>query len=230
MLENVDQRLVHPDMMHRMGRACHTSAVGADKHVAMSARDRVLRVAMELIVERGLDQVRLAEIGSRAKMSTGHVLYYFGTKDRILVETLVWAEAELARRRHEAIARAEPGWDQLTVFVNHYLPKSAADPLWALWVEMWARRHGDGRRPAVEQTAAVWLDDLRAILRDGRQAGVFMREPPSFSERLIALMDGLAVQILQKTRSRPQAIGLVMEQCRRELGGREPLAKRPRSS
>jgi AcrR family transcriptional regulator len=193
----------------------------------MRAPDRVLRAAMEVIVERGLDQVRLAEIARRAKMSTGHVLYYFRTKDRIMVETLLWAESELARRRHQAIAGADVGWDQLAVFVKHYLPKNAADPLWALWVEILARRHANGQRPAVQQTAAGWRGDLDAILRQGRRAGVFANQPPSFSERLIALMDGLAVQILQRTRSRQQAIGLVIEQCRHELRTAKPgLANR----
>ena len=59
-------------------------------------------------MEKGLDQLRLAEIGRRTNMSTGHVLYYFGTKDRILRETLLWTEdsarpaAARGDRRREA--------------------------------------------------------------------------------------------------------------------------------
>ena len=200
------------------GKTCQTNRVTRrNPNGRVSPRDRVLKAAMEVIAERGLDQVRLAEIGRRTNMSTGHVLYYFRTKDRILVETLLWAESDLARRRQDAIAAAPPGWKQLELFVRYYLPKGPADPLWALWVEMWARRHGNGQRAIAEQTATGWQDDLRSILRHGRQAGAFLEQPGSFVERLVALMDGLAVQILQQTRGRREAAALVLEQCRREL-------------
>src|ERR671937_93275 len=94
------------------------------------ARDRVLRAAMGTIVERGLDGVRLAEIARRSNMSEGHVLYYFGTKSRILIETLIWSEERLTRRRREAIASASAGWDQLRTFVDLYLPRDFEDPVW----------------------------------------------------------------------------------------------------
>lgn len=70
---------------------------------AARARGRVLRAAMDIIVERGLDGVRLADIARRARMSEGHVLYYFRTKNQILIETLVWSEEQLAGRRQSAI-------------------------------------------------------------------------------------------------------------------------------
>src|SRR5262245_32058751 len=100
---------------------------------------------MDIIVERGIDQLRLAEISRRTGMSTGHVLYYFGTKDRILIETLLWAEEGLARRRRAAIEAVPPGWPQLETFVTHFLPEGVDSPVWSLWVEMWARRHAVDR-------------------------------------------------------------------------------------
>jgi AcrR family transcriptional regulator len=93
-------------------------------------RDRVLGAAMDIIVEKGLDQLRLAEIARRTRMSTGHVLYYFGTKDRILIETLLWAEDQITHRRREAIAAAKPGWQQLEAYVDMYLPDDERDPVW----------------------------------------------------------------------------------------------------
>lgn len=180
-------------------------------------RTRVLRAAMDIIVERGLDKVRLSEIGRRTNMSTGHVLYYFGTKDQILVETLQWSEAELTRRRRASLTDATPGWQQLRVFVEHYLPMNHGDPVWALWVEMLVRRHVAEHTAAVRATGAEWERDLARILRQGRRAGAFMGGGGSFASRLIALMDGLATQILQRSRERTSAIELVLKQCRIEL-------------
>lgn len=182
-------------------------------------KDRVLDAAMTIIVERGLDQLRLSEIASRTGMSTGHVLYYFGTKDRILIETLQWTEEGLATRRRAAIAEAALGWDQLRVFIDHYLPQNVDDPVWALWVEMWARRHSEKHSPRLQRTAAGWERDLKAILKRGRQAGAFTGGDGTFATRLAALMNGFAVQILERTRDRDEVARLVLEQCELELSG-----------
>jgi AcrR family transcriptional regulator len=191
--------------------------VEAEAPRAAKARDRVLRAAMDIIVERGLDRLRLAEIARRTKMSEGHVLYYFGTKDRILIETLVWSEAGVTERRRAAIGAAEPGWDQLRVFVDHYLPRDFEDPVWALWVESWARRHVEGRAAPLRETADVWESDLVAILERGALAGAFGPAPPTFTKRVIALMNGFSVEVLERVVDREDVLDLVLEQCRLEL-------------
>jgi AcrR family transcriptional regulator len=187
-------------------------------------RDRVLGVAMDIIVEHGLDRLRLAEIARRANMSSGHVLYYFGTKDRILIETLVWAEAQLARERREAIAAAKPGWPQLLAYIDAYLPHDHESPVWALWVESWARRHIEGLTPEIRESAVGWENDLIAILDLGRTAGAFADGHGTFPQRLNALMNGFAVQILERTRDLDEVRALVLEQCRLELDGDDQTA------
>jgi AcrR family transcriptional regulator len=173
---------------------------------------------MDTIVERGLDGVRLAEIARRSKMSEGHVLYYFGTKNRILIETLIWSEERLTRRRREKIAATAPGWEQLRSFIDLYLPRNFEDPVWALWVEAWARRHAEELGAPLRQTAEVWRADLQDVLDRGERAGAFAAAPPSFPGRLIALMNGFGVQILERVVRRDEVIETVLEQCRIELG------------
>jgi AcrR family transcriptional regulator len=195
---------------------------------AAKARDRVLRAAMDIIVERGLDRLRLAEIARRTSMSEGHVLYYFGTKDQILIDTLVWSESRLTDRRRKAIAATDPGWDQLCVFVEQYLPKDYRDPVWALWVEAWARRHVEGRTAPLRQTAEVWEADLLAVLERGAAAGMFGPVPATFVKRLIALMNGFAVEILERVIRRPEVLDAVLEHCRLELDVSTPDGSRAR--
>jgi AcrR family transcriptional regulator len=182
---------------------------------------------MDIIVERGLDGLRLAEIARRTSMSEGHVLYYFGTKNRILIETLVWREAGLTERRRKKLAAISPGWDQLRLFVDLYLPRNFEDPLWALWVEAWARRHMEDHGAPLRQTSEVWEADLREILAQGREIGVFSEPPPSFPKRLIALMNGFAIEILERTVVRKDVIEVVLEQCRLELDA--PLGRTSRA-
>ncbi len=64
------------------------------------SRERILQASIDVITEVGIDRVRLAEIARRAGMSSGQVMYYFTSKEHILLETLAWQEhQETAQRR-----------------------------------------------------------------------------------------------------------------------------------
>ena len=88
------------------------------------SRDRVLQAALDLIIEVGIDQVRLAEIARRAGMSSGQVMYYFTSKEHILLETLAWQDHQDLMRRRAALAKVTGAWRQLERFIGLYLPAS----------------------------------------------------------------------------------------------------------
>ncbi|MGB8944903.1 MAG: helix-turn-helix domain-containing protein, partial [Streptomyces sp.] len=48
---------------------------------------------MEMIAERGLEKLTMAALGREVGMSSGHLLYYFRTKDELLLRTLEWSES-----------------------------------------------------------------------------------------------------------------------------------------
>ena len=51
-------------------------------------RNQMLRAAAELICERGFGETRIADVAKRAEASSALVIYYFGTRDRLLVDAL----------------------------------------------------------------------------------------------------------------------------------------------
>ena len=69
------------------------------------SRDRVLQAAVELITEAGIDRVRVAEIARRAGMSSGQVMYYFTSKEHILLEALAWQDYQEIKRARAALAK-----------------------------------------------------------------------------------------------------------------------------
>ena len=93
------------------------------------SRDRILKAALDLITEAGIDQVRLAGIAQRARMSTGQVMYYFISKEHILLETLGWQEHQDTEARRAALAKITGAWRQLDRFIGHYLPDGPTDPV-----------------------------------------------------------------------------------------------------
>jgi AcrR family transcriptional regulator len=186
------------------------------------SRGRVLKAAEELITEAGIDQVRVAEIARRANMSSGQVMYYFTSKEHILLETLAWRDHQDIRRTRAALAKTTGAWRQLERFIGLYLPASPADPSWILWMEAWARApHNRQVSQFLEELLALWRDDLAAVVARGVQEGAFV--PPAsiddFTLRFAALLDGLAILRLRQMHqpSRKRLIGLAMTTARAEL-------------
>src|SRR5689334_7078777 len=55
-------------------------------------RRAMLQAAAELISERGYGDTRIADVAKRAGTSSDLVIYYFGTRDRLLVDALRFSE------------------------------------------------------------------------------------------------------------------------------------------
>src|SRR5436853_7131374 len=58
------------------------------RELSKERRLGVLEVAAEVIRERGLADTRISDIGERAGMRPGHVMYYFDCKDELLMEAV----------------------------------------------------------------------------------------------------------------------------------------------
>jgi AcrR family transcriptional regulator len=186
-------------------------------------RERILRAAIGLITEVGIDRVRLAEIARRAGMSSGQVMYYFDTKEHILLETLAWREhAETEQRRLELPA-VSVGWPRLRLFVDLYLPTSLTDPVWIMWMEAWARApHSNEVTGFLDQLMQPWRDDLAEIVDQGIAEGEFRppRSVASFPMRFCAVLDGLSVLRLRQMPdlSAVELTEMAMLNARAELG------------
>src|SRR6516162_4919590 len=102
------------------------------------SRDRVLQAAVELITEAGIDRVRVAEIARRAGMSSGQVMYYFTSKEHILLEALAWRDYQDIKQARAALAKVTGAWRRLDCYIYNYLPAGPSDPDWILWMEAWA--------------------------------------------------------------------------------------------
>lgn len=101
-------------------------------------REQVLAVAMAEIAEHGLAKLTMAGLGKQLQMSAGHLLYYFGSKDQLLLETLRWSEEQLGERRRAVLGQAGlSAWQRFTAYADLYLADGPGDPRWILWVEVW---------------------------------------------------------------------------------------------
>ena len=92
-------------------------------------------------------------LSARLGMSPGHILYYFGSKDRLLLETLQWSEDDLMRRELAKVARARSNIAKVRKIVEGYTPRSSRDPRWLLWAYTYAQPPRDqGGLAAVQES------------------------------------------------------------------------------
>ncbi|MGX9886380.1 TetR/AcrR family transcriptional regulator [Streptomyces sp. NPDC002276] len=163
-------------------------------------REEVLAAAMRMIAEHGLEQLTMAALGREVGMSSGHLLYYFHSKDELLLQTLEWSEGRLGAERGRLLTRTASARQRLDAYVDLYVPDGHRDPHWTLWLEVWNRSQSAAtdalardRQAAIE---GVWHRDLVALIAEGISRGEFRRvDPDRFAARLRALLDGFSIHV-----------------------------------
>ncbi|WP_405902725.1 TetR family transcriptional regulator [Streptomyces sp. NBC_00656] len=161
-------------------------------------REDVLAAVMATVAARGLDGLTMAGLGRQVGMSSGHLLYYFRTKDELLLQTLEWSENRLGAERRGLLSRPGTVRERLDAYIALYLPAGHRDPHWTLWLEVWNRsREADdtarARQAAIE---GAWHRDLVALLAEGGSRGEFRRvDAERYATRLRALLDGFSVHV-----------------------------------
>ncbi|MFD9497536.1 TetR/AcrR family transcriptional regulator [Streptomyces sp. NPDC060005] len=161
-------------------------------------REEVLAAAMEMIAERGLEKLTMAALGREVDMSSGHLLYYFRTKDELLLRTLEWSEGRLGAERGRLLAARGTARERLDAYVGLYVPDGHRDPHWTLWLEVWNRSQNaaDDARERQVAIEGAWHRDLVALLAEGVSRGEFRAvDPDRLAARLRALLDGFSIHV-----------------------------------
>ena len=161
-------------------------------------REALVRAAIDVIAERGLSGTRVADIGSRAGISPGHVLYYFEGKSHIFMRALRRIEDELRGEIHASWETATSAWERWQRLVELAAPTGPGDPRMLLWIQAWelAPRDPDVSALVVELDRG-WIDLLVEVIGYGVETREFaVADPREFAIRFAAMMDGLMLQVI----------------------------------
>ncbi|GAB2480413.1 TetR/AcrR family transcriptional regulator [Streptosporangium sandarakinum] len=162
-------------------------------------RAHVLRAALQAIDEVGPERLRVRDIAERAGMSSGHVMYYFGRRDRLLVSTLLLSEDELAERCTAELAAVADPREAVRRLVELYLPGGAGDVRWRLWAQVVAQPPRDEETlTRIASFTGTWVRELAALAVRGAGEGTFrpLDDPEDFAGRICRIMDSLAGDVL----------------------------------
>jgi AcrR family transcriptional regulator len=163
----------------------------------------ILEAAARVITDRGLADTRISDIAERCGVSPGLILYYFDSKDRLLVEALTHANDQFYLRLSRELRRTPSARDQLARIVElsvpGLLPEYERLDEWALWVEIWVRALRDPNLAKErEELDRRWRRSIADIIRRGRSTGEFPegRDAEDLGLQIGAMIDGLAIQVL----------------------------------
>ncbi len=164
-------------------------------------RRAMLRAAAELISERGFGETRIADVAKRAGTSSGLVIYYFGTRDRLLVDALRFSE-EAYYETASALLAEEPDFrKRLSMLVGWSCvpsrPGEVSGSL-GLWLDLWATalRHPEVRE-AREELDGRWRALVERLIGDAQASGDVADDvdPHRFALTFTIVLDGLSTQV-----------------------------------
>ena len=177
--------------------------MAAQRKLSEARRKQILRAAVRVISERGLCDARISDIAEHAGASAALVIYYFGTKDRLLADALAYSEESFYAQIERELAEIHTARGKLVRLVELSCSAGAAPGTitldeWVLWLDLWARAPRD---PDVAKHREVldrrWRETIAEIVREGQANREFGSvDVEDFSLRLGALIDGLAIQVV----------------------------------
>jgi AcrR family transcriptional regulator len=196
-------------------------------------RTEMLRAAAELICERGFGDTRIADVAKRAGVSSALVIYYFGTRDRLLVDALRHSEESFYEAGEKMLAEVTSLRERLSLLIKWTCVPEADNEIpgaWGLWFDLWAQafRHDEVRAGRVELDAR-W----RKMIVDAIKSAEAMDEldvdidARLFALEFSALLDGLSIQVAldDPEVDSDMAYRIAMRFAEREL--KLPPAKKP---
>lgn len=191
------------------------------RRLSEARRVQILDAAAQVIGRRGLCETRIADIASVAGTSSALVLYYFGSKDRLLAEALTYADERFYDETVAGLSEVGSARDRLVRLIDLSCPyEREGDRLdtWVLWLELWNRAPRDaevaGSRHRLDRR---WRDAIADIVRDGIATGEFQAvDADDFALRFASLVDGLAIQVVLDDPDVPRS--RMLEVCLRIAG------------
>lgn len=161
--------------------------VGGDKRI------EVLDAAIGVIVTRGFDNTRYADIAGASGVAVSTLQYYFGSLESLLIETCLYASHRDFTAVQERAAVLQDPWERLVYLVDVFMTSEAPGPGWQSQIEYWraafTRPH---LREELIRDQDRWRSFIADTIRDGIARSVFAidRDPELLAMLINCQLDG----------------------------------------
>jgi AcrR family transcriptional regulator len=189
-------------------------------------RAQILDAAVRIVVEKGANGVRMADVADAAGVSLGLIQHYFRHRDGLLVETFRYESERIAATWRVVVRPDEPPLERLVEYIWLCTPagsQSAATsfPGWGFWMDFWSEaRRAPQLRDEVGPIYASFSAPFVAALADGISSGEFTirGQVRDVADRMIATIDGTALRTLLGEIDETRMLPLLIDGLCAELG------------
>jgi AcrR family transcriptional regulator len=202
------------------------ASVDAPRRLEGDKAQRIIAAMRASVGTRGAAASTFDHVAREAGVSRGLLHYYFGSKERLLVEVVRHDCEVRIQSMDERIARAG-SVDEIVAALVAGLEEFIEDEpgTQAVIYEMLsASRHSEDIRAELAELYRRWRAHLAESLRAKEREGVvrLQGDPDSVASMLFALGDGFGLQVISDPDwDRDAALGLGMQIARRLLGASE---------
>ncbi len=162
-------------------------------------REQILRGAIVTVNEIGYHRASLAEIARRAGVAKSALMYYFGSKDALMLHVVDEVFGDLGARVEAAACAPQDPIGRLRAYAESYLAhvlEHRAEVAAALDIVL-SHRGVDGV-PLYQMVDEEDTALLRAILREGLESGVFRARS---LDAAVSIAEGLLDVMISSARS-----------------------------
>jgi AcrR family transcriptional regulator len=162
-------------------------------------REIFAAAALRVIMREGIAGLTVREVAREAGFTTGALTHYFHSKDQLLIEASEHSSM-LVRDRMERAEKTRPTLEAIRKVVALALPLTAERRgYWRIWVGYWERSSYDDEVSRVMRLRYdEWRGRLQRLLARAQAEGDVAADvdPREAAESLVALVDGIGVQVL----------------------------------
>jgi AcrR family transcriptional regulator len=175
-------------------------------NVEAERREQILAATCAVIASKGITELRLSDVAEKAGVSSGTVHYYFETKRAVVNAAFEYNFRHSLDRRRALLERPLDPLSLLLEVIDSYAPDDdATTRAWRVWAELWVEGIREPElRQVNERLYADWREVVVSLVRRAQRDGTVRDgDPVAFANMLIAMIDGLALQVLLDSKDMP---------------------------
>jgi len=162
---------------------------------------QLIRATYQVLAEKGLSRFSLQDVADHLNVSKGVVLYYFHSKDRLLLATWRWVLSRVAERIRASVERSATPEDRVRAMVDAiFIGPEANRTFYLTFLDLVGSVARDPAFAALAEEARRIEEETYAdVIQHGVKAGIFRSSDPMQDAKVLrALIDGLFIQWLQE--------------------------------
>jgi AcrR family transcriptional regulator len=169
--------------------------------IASIRRDQIVEAAISVITEKGLQNLSLSEIETKAGMSRGQLTYYFPAKEDILLAVfdrlVLLTHQRIGTPQGRPVGENPSGWDWARHLLENLLGRAVSPEFECLQYTFLSQiGHREDFRQRLADLYETWRNNMaRGLARDmDEKPSIRFISPRALSTFVQALLHGLAMQ------------------------------------